>query len=185
VRKLIGALIGTTMVAALLSPTLVHAQAPAAVRGKSVTASWTEERIQRLSGETDFSPRSIPMTLNVYISSEGRVFVKRTALGSAPSSRRPRASGSRESVDASGNQSGRVSGHTLIVTNTMGGGARMARIEFNQDFSSCTTNVIVGREGADTIAKGRSLASGRALEIKSATVSGTSCSVQNGNVFGQ
>ena len=168
----------------LLSPTLSLAQAPPQLRGKSVTASWTEERVQRLSGQADFSSRSIPQTLTVYISTEGRVFAKRTALAGGGSSRRPRGSGSRESVDSGGNQEGHVSGHTLIVTNKLSGGARMARIDFNQDFSSCTANVILGREGANTIAKGRSLVSGQALEIKSAKVSGTSCSVQSGNVFG-
>jgi len=170
-----------------LSAHAAFAQAPAELRGKSVTASWTEEREQRLGDAKEFSSRSVPQALNVYISSEGRVFAKRTAMGTEGSSRRPRGTGSRESVggESSGSQAARVSGRTLIVTNQMAGGARMARIEFSQDFSSCTANVIVGREGANTIAKGRSLVSGMPLEIKSAKVTGTSCSVQNGNVFGQ
>ncbi len=184
-KDFVGVLVGATAVSMLLSPSVALAQAPPQLRGKSVTASWTEERLQRLSGETDFSSRSIPQTLSVYISSEGRVFAKRTALAGGGSSRRPRGSGSRESVgDSGGNQEGHVSGHTLIVTNRLTGGARMARIDFSQDFSSCTANVILGREGANTIAKGRSMVSGQALEIKSAKVSGTNCSVQNGNVFG-
>lgn len=171
---------------ALLSANAACAQAPAQLRGKSVTASWTEEREQRLGGEKEFSSRSVPQTLDVYISSEGRVFAKRTAMGTGGSGKRPRGTGSRESVsgEAAGNQAAHVSGRTLIVTNQMAGGARMARIEFSQDFSSCTTNVILGREGANTIARSRSLVSGAPLEIKSAKVTGTSCSIQNGNVFG-
>lgn len=185
-RKFVGVLLGATAGSILLAPTPVPAQAPAQLRGKSVIASWTEERVQRLSGETDFSSRSVPQTLSVYISNEGRVFAKRTAMSSKGGGMRPRGSGSRESVgeDSAGNQGGRVSGHTLTVANKLVGGVRMARIEFNQDFSSCTANVILGREGVDTIAQGRSLVSGQRVEIKSAKVSGTSCSVQNGNVFG-
>jgi hypothetical protein len=186
-RKFVGVLLGATAGSILLSATPVPAQAPAQLRGKSVVASWTEERVQRVSGETDFSSRSVPQTLSVYISNEGRVFAKRTAVSSkGGGGMRPRGSGSRESVgeDSAANQGGHVSGHTLTVANKLAGGARMARIEFNQDFSSCTANVILGREGADTIARGRSLISGQELEIKSAKVSGTSCSVQNGNVFG-
>lgn len=167
-------------------PCLALAQgAPAALRGKSVTASWTEERVQRLSGESDFSSRSVPQTLSVYISAEGRVFARRTGFSGKASGQRPRGSGSLESVgDTGGRQAGHVSGHTLVVTTQLSGGARMARIDFNQDFSSCTANVILGRASTDTIAKGRSLVSGQQLEIKSAKVSGTSCSVQTGNVFG-
>ena len=172
---------------ALLLPSIALAQAPAQLRGKSVVASWTENRLQRLSSETEFSQRSVPQTLSVYISDEGRVFAKRTALSSKSGGQRPRSSGSTSSVGegSESGQGGHVSGHTLIVANKMiSGGARMARIEFNQDFSGCTANVVVGREGANTVAHGRSLASGQALEIKSATVSDTSCSVQSGNVFG-
>jgi hypothetical protein len=186
-KELAGFLASATAVFLLLAPHPVLAQAPPQLRGKSVTASWTEERVQRASDETDFSTRSFPQMLSVYISSEGRIFAKRTAISSKTGGgMRPRGSGSASSVgeDGAGNQGGRVSGHTLTVTNMLGGGARMARIDFSQDFSSCTANVIVGREGANTIAKGRSLISGKALEIKSAKVSGTSCSVQNGNVFG-
>jgi hypothetical protein len=186
-KRLIGVFVGAMAASIQLWPMPMLAQiAPAQLRGKSVTASWTEERLQRVGGQSEFLPKSIPQTLSVYISSEGRVFVKHTALSAGGSSRRPRGSGSRESVDSEsgGHQSGRVSGRTLIVTNQLAGGVRMTRIEFNQDFSSCTANIILGREGADTIAKGRSIITGQAVEIKSAKVSGTSCTMQNGNVFG-
>jgi hypothetical protein len=171
---------------ATLSANAACAQAPAQLRGKSVTASWTEEREQRVGDEKEFSPRSAPMTLNVYISSEGRVFAKQTALGTGGSAFLPRGTGSRESVgsESAGGHAAHVSGRTLIVTDQMAGGARMARIEFSQDFSTCAANVILGREGANTIAKSRSLVSGKPLEIRSAKVTGTTCSIQNGNVFG-
>src|SRR5690242_1423614 len=97
-KQLVDVLASATAALILLSSTTALAQAPPQLRGKSVTASWTEERVQRLSGEADFSSRSIPQTLSVYISNEGRVFAKRTAFAGGGSSRRPRGSGSRESV---------------------------------------------------------------------------------------
>src|SRR5215831_7534085 len=106
-RKFVSVLPGVTAISVLLSPAAVLAQAPAQLRGKSVVASWTEERVQRASDETDFSTRSVPQTLSVYISSEGRIFAKRTAIsGKTGGGMRPRGSGSASSVgeDAAGSQ---------------------------------------------------------------------------------
>lgn len=96
-------------------------------------------------------------------------------------------SGDANSVGDSGqgSQRAQISGHTLIVTTQFHGGARLARIEFSPDFSSCTANVILGRENGTGIARGRSQITGAALEIKEAHVSNTSCSVREGNIFGQ
>ncbi len=164
------------------SPTMA-ASAPAGLRGKSVIATWTETRMQRLGGTGDFKERAVSQNLSAYVSSEGRVFAKRTVVGG-----RKGKSGSVSSVgeNAAGGQSAQFSGQSLIITNKFAsGGARMARISFDSGFSSCTATVILGRENGTGIARGRSRISGEVLEIKSASVSNTNCSVRSGNVFGE
>lgn len=169
------------LLTASLSPALAQGAAPQ-LRGKSVTAGWTEERLQRLGGMGEFAPKSLSHTLSAYVSTEGRVFARRTVYGGGKG--RPR-TGQASSVgsDGPGRQQARVSGRSLIVTSQLVGGVRLVRIEFNADFSGCTTNVVLGRENGTAIARGRSLINGAALEIKEAHVSNTSCSIQAGNAF--
>lgn len=156
--------------------------APAQLRGKSVTAGWTEERVQRVGGMGEFVPKSFAHSLSAYISSEGRVFARRTVFGGG---KRGNRTGQSSSVGAEGEggQQARVSGRTLIVTTQFAGGLRLIRIEFNADFSGCTANVVLGRENGTAIARGHSLINGKMLEIKEAHVTNTSCAMQAGNVF--
>jgi hypothetical protein len=179
-------LIALTLVASLLASQATAQNAPAALRGKSVVASWTEVRLQRLGGIGEFTERSVSHTFSAYISSEGRVFAKRTVYSSG--SGRRHGTGSRSSVgeNSGGAQQAQIRGQSLIITERfISGGARMAKIDFDQGFSGCTANVILGRENGQGIAHGRSLVSGQALEIKSAKVTTTSCAVRSGNVFGE
>src|SRR4051812_6082576 len=69
------------------------AQAPPALRGKSITVSWTESRSQRNPGETAFRPVSLPFDFTVYVSSEGRAFKRLTSQSSTR-----RAVGTKEGV---------------------------------------------------------------------------------------
>jgi hypothetical protein len=169
------------LLVASLSPALAQSAAPQ-LRGKSVTAGWTEERLQRVGGMGEFVPKSFAHTLSAYVSTEGRVFARRTVYGGGK--RRPK-TGEASSVgaDGPGGQQARISGRSLIVTTQFAGGVRLVKIEFNADFSGCTANVVLGRENGTAIARGRSLINGASLEIKEAHVSNTSCSVQVGNVF--
>jgi len=156
-----------------------HAQgAPADLRGKSITVAWTEDRVFRFVGEENFTTRAFAKSMSVYVSSQGRAFARLTSFG-----RRGRAS-SHESIGDGGDwQASQINGHTLTVTNKFKGGARLVRVDFNQDFSGCTADVIAGRESANTVARMHSMISGRMMEIKSAKVSGASCSLRSGNVF--
>lgn len=168
--------------AALLSLTgpALAASAPSALRGKSVTVSWTENRMQRAAGQENFRPKSVPQTLQIYISSEGRTFERRT--GSVG-----RRSGSKEGVSGgtvAKNSRSTFQGHALILAGAMRQGARQVRVEFSPDFSSCSTKVIVGHAAGEKLIKGRSMISGNRLEFELLGISGESCSIQNGNVFG-
>jgi hypothetical protein len=134
----------------------------------------------------EFTERSVSHTLSAYISTEGRVFAKRTAYSSGSGKRRGSGSISGVGENKGGVQQAQIRGQSLVITDRfISGGARMARIDFDQGFASCTANVILGRESAQAVVHGRSLVSGQALEIKSAKVTDTSCAVRSGNVFGQ
>lgn len=170
-----------------LWPLAVGAQgAPAALRGKSAIATWTEERVQRFGEEKDFTSRSYSMQLSVYVSSEGRVFAKRVVSNRNSGKRRGR-QGSAESV-GEGNgrgQAAQLSGRTVTVFSRFAEGARMARIDFDESFSSCQASVVLGHSDGRTI-KGKSrIHRGTAVEIQSAKVTGTSCSIRAGNVFAE
>jgi hypothetical protein len=184
-RNCLAALVVASAISGIALPGPASAQiAPAELRGKSVTATWTENRMQRTGDQKEFVPRSFSQTLSVYISSEGRAFTKRTVVNTN-GKRKLTGSASTVGENAGGGQVSQLRGHTLTVMTRFEGGARMARIDFDQSFSSCTATVILGRENGGGVARGRALDNGKPLEIASTTVSGTSCSLQNGNVFGQ
>jgi hypothetical protein len=105
-------LIALTLVASLLASQATAQNAPAALRGKSVVASWTEVRLQRLGGIGEFTERSVSHTFSAYISSEGRVFAKRTVYSSG--SGRRHGTGSRSSVgeNSGGAQQAQIRGQS-------------------------------------------------------------------------
>jgi hypothetical protein len=56
-------------------------------------------------------------------------------------------------------------------------------IDFNDDYSSCNARVITAKRLGAGVIRGKSLATGAPIEIRSVDVSGTSCSMRNGNAF--
>jgi hypothetical protein len=97
----------------------------------------------------------------------------------------------RETVGTSGpnNAGGRrqvqFSGRTIPLTGNNGGGlARRTTIEFNENFTTCDVHIIFAKQAGSDVVIGSNLATGgAALEIRSSTVTGVSCSVRDGNVF--
>lgn len=170
--------------ALLIAPTAARAEgAPAALLGKSIVASWTETRMQRFDREGPFIQRAIPQSLSVYISSEGRLFSRRSAVDKKGRTGSTHAVGSSGRSRSGGERLAQFSGGTLTVSASVGSGARAITISFNDNFSACTASVVLGRTDGQTI-RITSLVSGRPLEIRSATTSGESCAIRNGNVFG-
>lgn len=171
----------------VLIVTLAQAEAqpsPQSVRGKSVTASWTETRSQRVGGQGEFVDRSFSQSLSVYVSETGRAFAKRTVTSNRGARTR---SGNQSSVgeNSGRGQSARVQGRSIFVTTQFAGGARLVKIDVDQSGTNCTASVVLGRENGQGIAVGKSQIDGRRLEIKSASVSAASCSIRAGNVFGE
>jgi hypothetical protein len=174
-------------IALTLAPQAARAQnAPKALYGKSIVATWAEERVQRVEGQPDFRSVRIPEGLSIYVSTEGRIFSRRSA--STASGRR---SGKREGVGETGKSTSggfrlaKFSGRTLTFTSVLIGAARNITISFDESFSSCRTSVIVGKAAGATSIRLKALATGQDLEIQSLTPTAETCAVQSGNVFAE
>ena len=152
--------------------------APAQLFGKSIIVKWTENRIQRNVGESEFRSVNASHELSVYVSSTGRVFNKLQNTTR-------RGSGSNEQVAGQGdsNRIASFSGRTMTFVQPQQGMARRIAAEFDEGFTSCTATVIRGKESGAGSGFSKSLITGLRIETKSVTTSGVSCSVRAGNVF--
>jgi hypothetical protein len=170
------------LAAAVLSTSATAA--PSGLYGKSVTVSWTESRSQRDVGEQAFKPVSIPFTLIVYVSSEGRPFHRITSTS-------PRgATGSKERVSGSGASSQgafslQFQGNTLVSSRSNGGYGLHIQVSFDSGFTSCTAQVVAARQTGAKSVMLRSIASGMTVEVESLSAGSASCSISQGNAFAQ
>jgi hypothetical protein len=164
-----------TAAAMLVASSGISVSAPSQLKGKSVRLSWTENRIQRLEGHQDFRSVSINMEMAVYVSAEGRVF-----------NRMQSNSGANEQAPGQASLGGRIpsfNGQTMTIMQPLRGLARRIVVEFGGDFATCAASVILGKESGGGSGYIRAFATGARQEVRSASASGASCSVRNGNVF--
>ena len=168
-----------------LWPQSSYAQtAPAGLQGKSVVATWVENRTQRNVGEERTETVGVPYSYRAYVSSAGRPFARLTVSNQRGASASAERVGAGTRAVADGTRSLQFRGNSLVATSTHGGGARRIQIEFDGGFSSCRANVILGKQpGAQKIIM-TNLVSKRQMEILSASTSAATCSIQSGNVFG-
>ena len=181
-------LMGLLLAAAPL-PCLAAGVPPHALWGKSVSVSWSEDRVQRTLPDGAFGDRHIERRAEIYIAGSGRVFKRESAVDDGQRmypGRGPNRSGSRDQVVGSeGGQRVGVSfsGTTLVITSMAERGARQMAVSFSEDFGSCQARVVNGREAGASTYSFRSLTSGREVEVRSVTTHPGSCSVSAGNVF--
>ena len=178
-------LVTMLLVLAVLTPVQAFAQAPAALRGKSITVTWTETRSQRDAGKTAFRPVSLPYEFTVYVSSEGRAF-KRTTVASA--SRRH--VGSKEGVGAGrttteGATATQITGTTFTQTSSSGGLGRRIVVTMDSSYSSCSATVVTAKQSGQKVAAVKSIATGNTVEFESVSAGSASCSIRTGNAFAQ
>jgi hypothetical protein len=151
------------------------------IDGKSVWWSWTEARQQRTAGASEAHSATIEFDLRIYVSSAGRSF---TRLSSAAR----RGSASNEQVGdngaslADGVRSVRVDAHSIVLQAIFGNYARNLGVDAAAGGGSCSAQMSVGKK-VGSAPKAFRNGSGMIVEIQSLTVSGVTCSVQNGNVF--
>jgi len=119
--------------------------------------------------------------VQVYVSEQGRFFSK--------FDRKARGAGNRQHDQGVSGQGSAVlnwhfQGRTIVGDQKFNGaGARRIVVSFSDDFSSCTVQVIHGKEGQRPI-RYSGLTSRRPIELVSIEVTGTSCQVKKGNIFG-
>jgi hypothetical protein len=154
------------------------AEAPPQLHGKSVVVTWTDEIVHALVGSA-FYHTSHPSSMSVYISSEGRAFVRFTTNVH-------QGTGVREAVGTSGPHTVAFQGRALLVTTAYQGGASRVQIDFDGSFGSCTAAVITGKApGASTFTVEKGLVSGRTWVVQSRVAGPATCSIKDGNVFAE
>lgn len=160
-------------------PTAAAAAIPERLRGHSLTVTWTDHRtIRDPSGREKDVTQSSALTL--YVSAAGRIF-----------SRFDRASGPRETksmLQVSGAPSDFLhwnwEGGSLTADQHFNRGARRVIISFGGDWSSCTLRVLHGKEVGTSSIFYSGMNDGVVHEIISIAVTATSCTIQQGNIFG-
>lgn len=173
------------VIALLTASVPAFAQAPAALRGKSISVTWTETRSQRDAGETAFRPVSLPYDFTIYVSSEGRAFKRTTSISASR-----RQTGTKEGVGAGratpeGATETQVRGTTIVQTSTSGGLGRRIQITMDSSYSSCSATVTTAKQSGQKVAAVRSIATGGMVEFESVSAGPATCSIRAGNAFAQ
>jgi hypothetical protein len=164
----------------LLLISSASAAPPAQLYGKTVHVSWTEDVVSRNVGEQNFSHSGGTHLrhLVVYISALGRPFVRRwNASGAGARGVKEQVGGSGKS-EYGGALAIEFQARSLVWTGTSGGGgATRIQVDFDASFGSCAAGVIVGKEaGASTFFR-----QGGKVEVKEASTSAATCSIEEGN----
>ena len=102
------------------------------------------------------------------------------------STRRGTRLGQRDAVQGEGSaRSVSFHGNSMTVSAPRGNaGAMMVAVTFDSGFQGCSAHVVVGKANGAASTRFTSMATGHELTLYSAEVSGESCSIQGGNVFG-
>jgi hypothetical protein len=166
----------------------VFGQVPAVAMNKTVTISFTASGT--MSGPDGPTRQfTTAVTRIIYISSQGRLFMRHTATAGSGNIRggmgapRPSRQGEFGPADSGRGGSFTFQGNKLVGVMPYDGGARQISATFDGSFSSCTASVIEGNAGSGSFK--RKGPNGVVHEITDATTSGVSCSIQSGNAFAQ
>jgi len=179
-RRQLGFVIAAITGVAIHSDLARAASAPAALLGRSITINWMENRDQIDLTTNRHQNIAVPNTLIVYVGSTGRVF-SRMSYGGAQGASSDQTAGS---ADATGYGSRQIvfGGNSMHVTNAIKGGARQISVTAQSGWSSCSVNVVYGRDGSGQAMRQINLA-GHIKQLNSISISGTSCQIGDGNAL--
>lgn len=157
---------------------LSASSAPQAALNKTVTLHWA---ISGSSKSADGAPANFNNTvaLTIYVSSAGRVFLKKrvTSLKGQASRETSKAPGESGAYPGSV----RFEGSKMVGVQTWASGAVQFTATFDPGFSSCSLSVIDAKgAGGKIMRKGPD---GQMKVIDSVSISSPTCSVQSGNAF--
>ncbi|OQW58714.1 MAG: hypothetical protein A4S14_06695 [Proteobacteria bacterium SG_bin9] len=166
-----------------LSSSALAAGAPPQLHNKSILLSWTTQAVQKGPDGRVITP-TLSQQRTIYVSSQGRAFVRagRGVSNQKFSASKTGESGPDDSRGYDGEARGiSFQGNTMIGTQTYASGAGQIRVTFDPSFSSCTMVAVEGKSGGGPI-RVRGL-DGQMYERISATSSGYSCSIRDGNAL--
>ncbi|MBI5320854.1 hypothetical protein [Bradyrhizobium sp.] len=149
--------------------------------GKSVLVSWTENRQQRTNG-SEVRAVTRNFRLQMYVSGAGRPFTRVTSSGRGGTHGTDQVGGGGESLRG-GARTVTVNGNSIAVQANWANYARNLRIDVAPGGSGCSAQMSVGKEPGSAPKSFRNVG-GFTIEIHSLSVSGVSCSIRQGNVFG-
>jgi hypothetical protein len=167
--------------------------APSELYGKSVVVSWSANRVESARGSSEKRQLSLSQSLSVYVSSTGRLFIRREATGrfvDGMRGGRGGAHGSNEQVGGEGRTAGGLAqqahfaGRSLVFSQAFQSGALQVAVEFDASYGGCSARVTHGRASGQSTTAFRTL-TGRDVVVYSMDVSNVSCRIVNGNVFGE
>jgi hypothetical protein len=175
----------------LLSATSNAGSAPKEFYGKSITLQWSESWTAKFGSEQRARNGGTATQMNVYVSTAGRPFLRVMSTGmGGRSNQEAGGSGARRSTNltetapeeaAAAKQRVEFEGRSIVVYRQFLSGAH--RIAIDTDGTTCKATVINGKEaGANNVRYSGGY--GR-YEILSVQVGSVSCSIREGNVFGQ
>ena len=165
----------------LLDSSQARAAPGADLVGKSVVVSWTENRQQRTNG-SEIRPVTRNFELQIYIGSTGRPFARLTNSGRGGTQSNVQVGGEGQS-QGGGARAIKVDGNSITLQANYGNYARNLRVEVAAGGGGCSAQMSVGKEAGSSPKAFRNIA-GYSIEIHSLSVSGVSCSLRQGNVFG-
>jgi hypothetical protein len=166
---------------------LTHASAaPDALKGKTITISWTESRQEKLGSlDSEMRRTTVNFSLKTYVSETGRAFTRMNRIfGNGPngSSKADQGPADRNSLGSAGAVS--FSGQRMVITRSFASGARQVSAVFDSGFAGCQAQIIAGKQGSAGYMLMTSM-HGEKEYMFSSSVSGESCSVAAGNGVSQ
>jgi hypothetical protein len=154
-------------------------QIPTSLRGKSLVLSWSDSRTVRDMADHQ---KNVDQTseMKLYLSDAGRVFSQFDRQAGHGSKTLTQVSGAPDNY-----LHWRFEGGALTADQQFTKGARRVSISFSEGFRNCSIKVLHGKQvGAQTIHY-RDYNTDVEYEILTIAVTSTSCSIQQGNVFGE
>lgn len=151
---------------------------PAQLRGKAVTLSWSDNRVERSIATGHERAVSQTSTVTVYVGTEGRFF---SEFG------RNAGHGTVNRKDVSGDGSAALSWHmeggTLVADQRFTRGVRRLIVTIDGSASTCSLRVLHGKEAGSSVIEYKTMKQGEPVELTSINVTSTNCAISTGNPF--
>jgi hypothetical protein len=173
-------LIATALIAAALATVGPAVAAPPQLFNKTIQLNWSTQVVQRDEAGEISRPR-IDAARTVYVSTAGRLFDRASRENQKLRLKKGGDYGPGATTTAAGEARGlRFAGNSLVGNVAFATGAVQFTATFDPSFSSCSLNVVYGKESGRARRRGLT---GKMYEIESLTVTSQTCSVREGNPF--